>query len=161
MQKVSHTFAPIVSPHSKILILGTFPSVASRAEQFYYGHPQNRFYKVIAALTCKPYPQSIDEKIALLNESGIALWDVIESCLIENSSDASIKEAKANDIEMLLHQAPIERIFAIGTKAYQLYMKLSYPLTKHPIIALPSTSPANAACSLECLIEKWRIILSK
>ena len=159
MQKVSHTFAPIVTPNSKILILGTFPSVASRAEQFYYGHPQNRFYKVISALTCKPYPQNIDEKIALLNESGIALWDVIESCLIENSSDASIKDAKANDIETLLHQAPIERIFANGAKAYQLYMKLSFPHTKYPITALPSTSPANAACSLECLIEKWRIIL--
>jgi hypoxanthine-DNA glycosylase len=161
MQKVSHTFAPIVTPNSKILILGTFPSVASREEQFYYGHPQNRFYKVLSVLTCKPLPQSIDEKIALLHESGIALWDVIESCLIENSSDASIKEAKANDIASLVHQAPIKRIFANGAKAYQLYMKLCYPHTKHPIFALPSTSPANAACSLECLIEKWRIILEE
>lgn len=159
MQKVNHTFAPIITPTSTILILGSFPSVASRAEQFYYGHPQNRFYKVLSALTCKPLPQSIDEKRALLQECDIALWDVIESCVIQNSSDASIKEAKANDIASLLKKAPIKHLFANGAKAYQLYMKLSYPHTKRPITLLPSTSPANAACSLESLIDKWRIIV--
>ncbi|MDD3344467.1 MAG: DNA-deoxyinosine glycosylase [Sulfurospirillaceae bacterium] len=161
MHTVSHTFSPITTPHSKILILGTFPSVASRAEQFYYAHPQNRFWKVLSTLVCKPLPKSIDEKIAFLHANHIALWDVIQSCTIENSSDASIKEVIANDIETLLHQVPIEHIFANGAKAYQLYMKLSFPQTKRPILALPSTSPANAACSLECLIEKWRIILEK
>lgn len=159
MLKLSHTFAPIFTPTSNILILGTFPSVASRANQFYYGHPQNRFWKVLATLTCKAIPKSIEEKIAFLHEHNIALWDVVESCQIENSSDSSIKEAKANDIASLLAQAPITHIYANGAKAYELYMKLSYPISKTPIIALPSTSPANAVYSLDKLVEAWSVIL--
>ena len=159
MQTLFHTFAPIFSPSSKILILGTFPSVASRAEQFYYAHPQNRFWRVLCALTCKPLPKSIEEKIAFLEKNDIALWDVVQSCTIENSSDATIKEAKSNDITSLLATSNITHIYANGAKAHQLYMKLSYPQTQHSIIALPSTSPANAAYSLEKLLSAWSVIL--
>lgn len=156
---MQHPLPPIFDTHSTILILGSFPSVASRKAGFYYHHPQNRFWKVIAALTQKPIPETIEAKKDLLAKHHIALWDVIEECSIKGSSDASIQNVKASNIAMLLEQCPIERIFANGHTAAKLYTKHCEKLTCKPIITLPSTSPANAAFSLEALIEAWRILL--
>lgn len=159
MLKLSHTFDPVVTPQSTILILGTFPSIASRVAQFYYQHPQNRFWKVLSNLTCKDIPITVPDKITFLNQVNIALWDVVQECSIKNSSDSSIKEVVPNDIASLLKSTSITQIYANGAKAYQLYMKLCYPQTGQLIIPLPSTSPANAAYSLERLIKEWHVIV--
>lgn len=156
---MQHPLPPIFDTHSTILILGSFPSVASRKAGFYYHHPQNRFWKVLATLTKEPIPITIEAKKDLLAKHHIALWDVIEKCSIKGSSDASIQNVKASNIAMLLDQCPIERIFANGQTASKLYTKHCEILTCKPIITLPSTSPANAAFSLEALIEAWRILL--
>ncbi|MBV5279452.1 MAG: DNA-deoxyinosine glycosylase [Campylobacteraceae bacterium] len=161
MLKLSHPFDPVVTPKSTILILGTFPSITSRVAQFYYQHPQNRFWKVLSSLTCKDIPMTIEEKIAFLNQTNIALWDVVQECSIKNSSDSSIKEVIPNDISSLLKDTSITQIYANGAKAYQLYMKLCYPQTRQLIIPLPSTSPANASYSLERLIKEWHVIVEK
>lgn len=151
-----HTFLPVYNQDSKILILGSFPSVKSREAGFYYYHPQNRFWKVIAGLTGEMVPETIEDKKELLLAHGIAVWDVIKSCDIVGSSDSSIKNVIPADIERLLKQTKIEKVYANGGKAYQLYMKYSYPNIKKEIIKLPSTSPANAAYSLERLMEEWK-----
>jgi hypoxanthine-DNA glycosylase len=155
---MTHPLPPIFDTHSTILILGSFPSVASRKAGFYYHHPQNRFWKVIAALTQEPVPKTIEEKKNLVLHHHIALWDVIEECSIKGSSDASIQDVKASNLSILLEQCPIERIFANGQTAAKLYTKYCEMLTCKPIITLPSTSPANASFSLEALIEAWRIL---
>lgn len=155
---VEHPFPPFYSTHSAILILGSFPSVASRKAGFYYHHSQNRFWKVIAALTQESVPVTIEAKKALLAKHHIALWDVIEECSIKGSSDASIHDVKASNIPMLLEQCPIERIFANGQTAAKLYTKHCEALTCKPIITLPSTSPANATFHLNSLIEAWQVI---
>lgn len=157
---VEHPFPPFYSTHSAILILGSFPSVASRKAGFYYHHPQNRFWKVIATLTKEPIPITIEAKKDLLTKHRIALWDVIEECSIKGSSDASIQDVKASNISMLLEQCPIERIFANGHTAAKLYTKHCEKLTCKPIITLPSTSPANAAFSLKALIEAWHVMFN-
>ena len=157
---MTHPLSPIFDTHSTILILGSFPSVASRKAGFYYHHPQNRFWKVIAALTQQPVPETIEEKKNLVLCHRIALWDVIEECSIKGSSDASIQDVKASNISMILEQCPIECIFANGQTAAKLYTKHCEMLTCKPIITLPSTSPANAAFSLETLIEAWQVIFN-
>lgn len=154
-EKVVHVFEPVYNKDSKILILGTFPSVKSRENHFYYGHPQNRFWKLLAQLTGYPVPETVDEKKKMLLENGIAIWDVIASCKIIGSSDSSIKDVVPNDIGGLLEQTGIEKIYANGGKAYELYMKYIYPDTKREIIKLPSTSPANAAFGMERLKQEW------
>ena len=154
-QHVCHTFSPVYDEHSKILILGSLPSVKSREAGFYYGHPQNRFWKVLAAVLSCPVSVSIQEKKEMLLEHRIALWDVIESCDIVGSSDSSIKNVVPADVGMLLEKAAIDRIYANGKKAESLYRKYIFPKTKMPVTALPSTSPANAAWSLEKLAEMW------
>lgn len=151
-----HNIAPVFDESSRILILGSFPSVKSRQTQFFYGHPQNRFWKVLAALTDEPVPCTIEEKRALLLKHHIAVWDVIESCEIEGSSDSSIKNVKINPIERILTSAPIERIYCNGAKSFELYKKYCEKNLGKKAIKLPSTSPANAAASLPKLIEKWR-----
>ncbi len=156
----THTFAPVFDQNSRVLILGTFPSVKSREQQFYYGHPQNRFWKVLAALTDSPLPVSVPEKKELLLSNGIAVWDVIASCAIIGSSDTSIKDVVPADVPSLLSGSAVERIYGNGAKACQLYDRYLLPKTNMPIHKLPSTSPANAAYSLERLLESWRIILS-
>lgn len=156
----THTFAPVFDQNSRVLILGTFPSVKSREQQFYYGHPQNRFWKVLAALTDSPLPVSVPEKKELLLSNGIAVWDVIASCAIIGSSDTSIKDVVPADVPSLLSGSAVERIYGKGAKACQLYDRYLLPKTNMPIHKLPSTSPANAAYSLERLLESWRIILS-
>lgn len=155
-EKAYHNIAPVFDESSRILILGSFPSVKSREAQFFYGHPQNRFWKVIAALTDEAIPTSIEEKRALLLKHHIAVWDVIASCDIEGSSDSSIKNAEINPLETLINAAPIEYIYCNGGKSYELYRKYCEKQLGKKAIKLPSTSPANAASSLEKLIEKWR-----
>ena len=153
---VSHDFEPVFDENSKVLILGTFPSVKSRENQFYYGHPQNRFWKVIAGLTESEVPQTIEEKKKILLEHGIAIWDVIESCDIIGSSDSSIKNVVPADIERVVANSKIQNIYANGGTAKKLYEKYSQKKTGREIIGLPSTSPANAAYSLERLLECWQ-----
>ena len=153
---VSHDFEPVFDENSKVLILGTFPSVKSRENQFYYGHPQNRFWKVIAGLTESEVPQTIEEKKKLLLEHGIAIWDVIESCDIIGSSDSSIKNVVPADIERVVANSKIQNIYANGGTAKKLYEKYSQKKTGREIIGLPSTSPANAAYSMERLLECWQ-----
>ena len=157
----THEFAPVYDEHSRILILGTFPSVKSREQHFYYGHPQNRFWKVLASLTQWPQiPQTIAEKKQMLLENGIAIWDVIQSCDIVGSSDSSIKNVVPSDIGSILKNSGIARIYANGNMAKKLYEKYILPETGVPIIGLPSTSPANAAYSIERLKKSWQQILS-
>lgn len=154
-QHIRHTFMPVYDENSKVLILGSLPSVKSREAGFYYGHPQNRFWRVLAALLTCPVPETIEEKKRMLLTHHIAVWDVIESCDIIGSSDSSIKNVVPADIGKLLENADIGRIFANGKKAESLYQKYIFPKTKVPVTVLPSTSPANAACSLEKLAEVW------
>jgi hypoxanthine-DNA glycosylase len=157
--RVTHEFDPIVDQNTRILILGSFPSVKSRENAFYYGHPQNRFWKLLAFLLECEVPVTIEEKKALLYEHGIGIWDVIESCDITGSSDSSIRNAVPAKIPELLQKYPIPHIFANGRLAERLYKKYIYPETKQEIFSLPSTSPANAAYSFERLKESWKVIL--
>ncbi len=152
---VQHTFEPVFDEHSRILILGSFPSVKSRENQFYYGHPQNRFWKLMALLLNVPVPQSTDEKKTMLLTHGLALWDVLASCDIKGSSDSSIKNAVPADISQILKAADIHTIIANGGTAFRLYGRCCEPLTGRPAVLCPSTSPANAAFSLERLAECW------
>lgn len=155
-KNIRHTFEPVWDENSRVLILGTFPSVKSRETHFYYGHPQNRFWKVIAGLTGKPVPETVEEKKALLLGSRIAIWDVIASCSITGSSDSSIRDVIPNDIRALLKQSRISRIYGNGAKACELYDRYVGEQAGMEIIRLPSTSPANAAFGLERLLECWR-----
>ncbi|MBI4858305.1 MAG: DNA-deoxyinosine glycosylase [Acetobacterium woodii] len=150
-----HTFEPVYDQKSKILILGTFPSVKSRENGFYYQHPQNRFWKVISALAGEPSPGTIEEQKTLLLENHIAVWDVIYSCDINGSSDSSIKNVVPNDIRALLGKTAIKTIYANGGKAFELYNRYCYEMTGKAIIKLPSTSPANASYSLKKLVACW------
>ena len=156
---ISHPFPPVFDKDSEILILGSFPSVKSREQQFFYGHPQNRFWKVIAAITGYPVPKTIPQKRALLLANHIALWDVIASCKISGSADASITNVIPNDLSVILGKASIRNIFCNGNKSFELFQKHIVPVTGCTAIRLPSTSPANASWTLEKLIRAWKIIL--
>lgn len=156
METLSHNFAPVFDENSRILILGTFPSVKSRENHFYYGHPQNRFWKVTAALTGSAVPQTIEEKKRMLLAGHIAVWDVIASCQIEGSSDSSIRNVVPNDIAGLLEKTNIEAVFCNGQKAHELYVKYCEKACGKKAVKLPSTSPANASWPLERLTESWR-----
>lgn len=155
---VEHTFAPVYDSHSRILILGSFPSVKSREQNFYYGHPQNRFWKVLSRITRWREPETIGEKKEMLLANRIAVWDVIASCDIAGSSDSSIRNVEINDFDRILLEAPIQKIYANGAKAYDLYRKYAMEHTGREIIKLPSTSPANAAWNMERLCEAWKEI---
>lgn len=155
---MNHPFEPIYNANSNVLILGTFPSVKSREHHFYYGHPQNRFWKVISTLIHTKLPQSIEAKKAMLLSHGIAIWDVIQSCDIVGSSDSSITNVIPMDFSRILAQSQVKRIFANGATAAKLYQKYCEQSTGIPIIKLPSTSPTNAAFSLEKLLNEWSII---
>lgn len=156
---VKHEFEPVYDKKSRILILGTFPSVKSREQNFYYGHPKNRFWNVIANLYGESIPQSVEEKKLLLLKHNIALWDVIAECDIYGSSDSSIKNVIPNDLSVILKDSGIDKIYANGAKAYELYMKYIYPVIGKDIVKLPSTSPANAAFGMEKLIDGWKKII--
>lgn len=151
-----HPFAPVWDAHSRVLVLGSFPSVRSRQVGFYYGHPQNRFWKLLALLMDAEVPDTIPEKRDFLLKHRIAVWDVIHSCTIEGSSDSSIRDVVPNDISMILEKTQITTIFTNGRKAHSLYEKYMYPVCDIHAVKLPSTSPANAAFSLERLKSAWQ-----
>ena len=154
-----HPFDPIYDEDSRILILGTFPSVKSREVQFYYGHPRNRFWKTLATLLQADFPQTVEEKIRFLKTHHIALWDTCAACDIDGSADATIRRTVPNDIRPILQTAGIRAIFCGGKTAGRLYEKYIFPQTGIPAIVLPSTSPANAACTDAMLIDAWSAIL--
>jgi len=153
--RVKTTFEPVFDENSRVLILGTFPSVKSREENFYYGHPQNRFWRLIAELTGEEVPTTIEEKKALLLRHGIALWDVVLECDIIGSSDSSIRNVVPADINRILKSANIEKIITNGATAYRLYEKYCRESTGRVAVKCPSTSPANAACNMDSLAEIW------
>ena len=157
-QRIRHPFGPLFSPESRILILGSFPSVKSREQNFFYGHPQNRFWKVIAALFDQPVPATIPEKKELILSHGLALWDSIASCVITGSSDASIRDVRANDLRIILDSCSIERIYCNGRKSHEMYNKYILPVLGREAVCLPSTSPANAQWSLEKLTAAWAVL---
>ena len=152
---VVHTFGPLYNADSRILILGSIPSPASREVGFYYGHPRNRFWQVLAEVYGMPLPESIEEKKALVLASRLALWDVIEECDIIGASDSSVKNVVPTDIPSLLTEVRIERILCNGSLSKKVYDKYQLERTGIPAIKMPSTSPANAAWSAERLIEEW------
>ena len=171
-QHIEHGFEPVFDERSRVLMLGSFPSVLSRANAFYYGNPQNRFWRVMAACLGAPVPPNegdpladgtpatLDASIAakrfMLLDGGVALWDVIESCDIKGSSDASIKNVVPADIERITGNAPIELVVCNGGTAGRLYKRYLQERTGLSAVVLPSTSPANAAWRLERLVERWR-----
>ena len=157
-EKLIHTIDPVFDEDSKILILGSFPSVKSRETSFFYGHPQNRFWKVTAAVFEEEIPETIQEKKDFLLKNHIAVWDVIHSCEIKGSSDASIENVAVNDLSIILDHSDIRQIYVNGKTAEKLYRKYMKETYKRDCISLPSTSPANAAWSLEKLIEEWKKI---
>lgn len=159
MDKVNHNIRPVYDADSKVLVLGSFPSVKSREARFFYGHPQNRFWKVLAAVTGCEVPLTVADKTSMLLKNHIALWDTIASCEIDGSSDSSIRNAKPNDISIILNAAPIRRIYCNGSKSYELYRKYCEPVTGVKAVKLPSTSPANAAFGIDRLIEAWKVII--
>ena len=161
MDRVAHPFDPVVNKRCHTLILGSFPSVKSRENAFYYGHPQNRFWKVLAAVFGEEVPADIPAKKALLLRHGLALWDVIASCEIEGSSDASVKNAVPVDIAQVTAIAPVRRVICNGGLAAKLYRKHLQPLTGIEALTAPSTSPANAAWSQDRLTEAWRTLLAE
>lgn len=153
---LTHPIKPIYNSESEILILGTFPSVKSREQGFFYGHPQNRFWKVIARIYDCDAPVTITEKTAFLLDKHIALWDIIKSCEITGSSDSSIKNVQPNDISEIISNSQVKRIFLNGKKAQQLYKKYIEDHIKTEAVCLPSTSPANASFSEDRLYEVWK-----
>ncbi len=156
-----HNIEPVFDERSEVLILGSFPSVLSREQRFFYAHPRNRFWKVMAAVYETSLPQQVEQKKKLLLENHLALWDVIASCTIRGSSDLSISDVTANDLNVILDHCPIRKIICNGSKAYELYEKLIYPQSQRTAVKLPSTSPANAAWSLDELINAWKRALLK
>jgi len=158
-KRLIHPVPPIFDKDSQILILGSFPSVKSREGEFFYHHPQNRFWRLISEIYNEKLPETIDEKRQLIISNNIALWDVVQSCEIIGSADSSIRNVIPNDISPILSKANIRRIYANGGTAYRLYKRYIYKDIGREIILLPSTSPANASYSLERLIEAWREII--
>ena len=156
---IIHPIPPVFDKNSRILILGSFPSVKSRETGFFYGHPQNRFWKVVSALFGEETPRTVEEKKDFLIRNRIALWDVLHSCEIRGSSDASIKNAVPNDLSVILGAADIKAIFTNGGTAYKYYVRYALPSTGRPADPLPSTSPANAAWSTEKLLTEWKKII--
>lgn len=158
--KVAHLIPPVYNAQSRVLILGTMPSPKSREVGFYYGHPQNRFWKVMAYHFKVSYPQTTEERRELMLSRHIALWDVLESCTINGAGDASIRDAVANDITPILQTADIRAIFTTGKKAYTLYQRLIRPQVGRDAILLPSTSPANCGQPLDALCTRYATILT-
>jgi len=156
-QYLDHSaFGPFVRPDSRLLILGSFPSPKSREQAFFYGHPQNRFWRVLAALSHEPVPETREEKERFLEKKQIALYDVIESCSIIGAADSTIADVQSADLRPLLECSRIgHSIYVNGGKAFEMYRKYTQPLLGIEAVKLPSTSPANAAFSLERLIDLW------
>jgi hypoxanthine-DNA glycosylase len=157
-EKVRHPIPPVYDENSRILILGSFPSVKSREAGFFYGHPRNRFWKVLATVLAEQLPLTVEEKKAFLLRNHIAVWDVIKECRIKGSADASIEEVEINDLDRILDHADIRQIFVNGKTAEKYYLRYSEKIYGRKAICLPSTSPANAAWNLERLAEQWNCI---
>lgn len=153
-----HSIDPVFDSKSKVLILGSFPSVKSREQGFFYGHKQNRFWKVIASVFCDEEPKTIPDKRAFLLKNGIALWDVIKECEINGSSDSSIREVVSNDVTIILKNSNVKNIFTNGKTAHKYYREYIEKVVGKTAICLPSTSPANAVYSLDRLIDEWKAI---
>lgn len=158
MPQVLHNIPPLYDARSQTLILGSFPSIQSRAGAFFYHHPQNRFWRVLSAVYGCETPVTIQEKRDMLHREHIALWDVVASCDIQSSADSTIRNVTPNDLSRILDAAPIAHIVANGNTAHDLYTRYCLPLTGRPAVKLPSTSSANAAYSLERLIDCWQIL---
>ena len=159
--EVRHTFEPVFDGNSKVLILGTMPSIKSRAENFYYMHPQNLFWKVLPCILEARLPEAIGEKRKMLLDNDIALWDVLKSCEIEGSSDSTIRKPTPNDLYEVLGKTRIKVIFTNGKKATELYKKYCRQCTGIDSIYLPSTSPANRKnYDFEKICTEWRQILA-
>lgn len=159
MEHIIHSIEPVFDAESRVLILGTMPSPKSREVQFYYGHPQNRFWRVLAAVLGEEVPQSVPEKKAMLLRHRIALWDVLAECEIAGASDSSIRNPVANDLSVILDHAPVQAVFTTGATAWKLYTRLQKPHTGIEAVRLPSTSPANCAVKMEALTEAYKAIL--
>ena len=155
---IQHPIDPVFDDQSHILILGSFPSVRSRQEQFFYGHPRNRFWSVLAAVFNQPVPTTIPEKRAFLLRHHIALWDVIASCDITGSADSSIDHVVPNDMRIIFSVANIQKIYVNGKTAEKYYRKFLQADLGIQAVPLPSTSPANAGWSMEDLVQAWRIL---
>lgn len=153
--RYEHTLKPIFDKNSKILILGSFPSVKSRENMMYYSHPQNRFWKVLSIL----FDEEILDRKEFVLKHNIALWDVIESCEIDGSSDSSIRNVIPNDIALILNNSQVSCIFTTGRKAYDLYNKYIKKNLGIDVYLLSSTSPANASKKLEDLVDEYRVLL--
>ncbi len=147
-------FEPVFNENSRLLIVGTWPSPLSRANGFYYGNPQNRFWGLLAKLFGTELPITLEDKKKIILNNNLALWDTLQSCDIKGASDASICNEVPSDIAALCKKAPIKRVLCNGSKAYQLYTKFQKDCP--PAVKLPSTSPANAACSMDMLCEQWK-----
>lgn len=158
-EHVTHEFGAFFDENSKILILGTIPSPKSREMGFYYGHPRNRFWKLMAEILQEPFPESVEERKDFLAKHGIALWDVLASCEISGASDSSIRNAVPNDMNVIFKRADIKAVFTTGAAATKLYMKHCFPKCGMKAEGLPSTSPANCACPYEKLLEAYSQIL--
>ena len=158
-QSIIHPIPPLYDKDCTKLVLGSFPSVKSRQAQFFYGHPQNRYWRLLALLFGESVPQTVEEKSRLALSHHIAMWDTIHSCTITGSSDSSIKDVVPNDLSIILDNSKVTQIFANGTASYNLYQKHIYPITGIRAVKLPSTSPANAAYSLERLAHEWKVIV--
>lgn len=157
--KVKHELKPIYYKNSKVLILGSIPSVKSREIGFYYAHPKNKFWKILSIIYNVELPLTIEEKINFLKNHHIALYDVLASCDINSSSDSSIKNPIPNKLNPIIKKTHIKTIFTTGKKAYNLYQKYCYPETKIKAIYLPSTSPANCKKGIqENLINSYKQI---
>ena len=154
----THGFGPVYDENSRILILGSFPSAKSREKGFYYGHPRNRFWPLLASLTGETLPETIEEKRAMLLRNRIALWDSIESCEITGSSDSSIRNVTPVNIGIVTDTCSIRSVLCNGATSFKLYNRYLRPVTGIEAVRLPSTSPANAQWNLERLIEAWCII---
>lgn len=157
-EKVRHPIPPVYDENSRILILGSFPSVKSREAGFFYGHPQNRFWKLLATVLEEPLPLTVEEKKRFLLRNRIAVWDVIRECRIKGSADASIEEVEINDLNRILDHAQIRQIFTNGKTAGKYYLRYSEKIYGREAICLPSTSPANATWNLERLADEWKCI---
>lgn len=156
---VTHEFPALFDRESQVLMLGSIPSPKSREMAFYYGHPQNRFWKVMAAVLGENIPETIPQKKAMLKKHHIALWDVLDSCTIVGASDTSIEDPIPNNISALVKKSKVTRIFCTGATAYNLYQKFCAKEVGIDAVKLPSTSPANCAVSLEKLVAAYKEIL--
>lgn len=160
-ERVVHEFGPLFDKDSRILVLGTIPSPKSREQGFYYGHPRNRFWKVVSGVFGEEEPLTAEARKAFALRNHMALWDVLASCLIQGAEDGSIRDPVANDMDVVLKHADIQAVFTTGAKAAALYRKYCEPVCRRPCIALPSTSPANCRMTEERLSECYRILAEK